>query len=169
MLLKSQPARTLGKRKRFGFPPAGLGLSVFLLILSGQAQQPSTQLSSNGSEKKAIPDSGSDRKESAAQQDQPLDQFLGLNVVRMQFAGLDAGRFTPLPDRLAEIVGTPLSSESLARSLRAVYASGLFDTVEVQGQVESGGVALLFKGTPRTFVGTVNVIGAKGATINAQL
>ncbi|HSZ16264.1 MAG TPA: POTRA domain-containing protein [Terracidiphilus sp.] len=169
MLLKSQPAGTLGKRKRFGFLPTGLVLSVFLMILSGQAQPPSLQQPSNGSEKKAIPDSGAEKTESSPQENQPLDRFLGLKIVRMQFAGVDAGRFTPLPDRLAEIVGTPVSSESLARSLRAVYASGLFDTVEVQGQIESGGVALVFKGTPRTFVGTVNVIGAKGATINAQL
>ena len=165
MLLKSQPARTLGKRKRFGFLPARLVLSIFVLVLAAQAQQ-----RSDGSGKKEISNADPQTNPASTGQDsQPLDQFVGLTVVRMGFEGVDAARFTPLPDRLAEIVGTPLSSESLARSLRAVYASGLFDTVEVQGQLEGGGVALLFKGTSRTFVGTVNVIGAKGATINTQL
>jgi len=37
------------------------------------------------------------------------------------------------------------------------------------GQRESDGVALIFRGTPRDFIGTVEVGGAKGATMNSQL
>src|SRR5208337_1967097 len=40
---------------------------------------------------------------------------------------------------------------------------------EVEGVREQEGVDLVFRGTPRTFIGTVSVDGAKIATINTQL
>ncbi len=99
----------------------------------------------------------------------PLQQFDGLKVQRIGFEGVDPSRFDPLPERLAQIVGTPLTQENLARGLRAVYATGLFETVDAEAWREGEGVVLTFKGSPRTFIGTVSVNGAKGATINTQL
>jgi outer membrane protein assembly complex protein YaeT len=98
-----------------------------------------------------------------------LAGFQGLPVRRINFEGVDRERLAPLPDHLALEPGSPLSEESLAESLRQVYGTGLFETVEVQGEREGDGVALIFKGEPRTFVGTVSVFGAKGAAINSQL
>ena len=57
----------------------------------------------------------------------------------------------------------------MARSLRALYATGLYETVEALGQREGAGVALIFRGVPRTFIGVVTVVGARGATVNTQL
>jgi outer membrane protein insertion porin family len=99
----------------------------------------------------------------------PAAQLLGLTILRIGFQGVDESRFTPLPERLGQMVGTPLTEENLARSLRLVYGSGLFETVEVEGVREPSGVDLIFRGAPRMFIGTVNVVGAKGATINTQL
>ena len=99
----------------------------------------------------------------------PLQQFEGLKVERIGFDGIDGTRFSPLPERLAQIVGSPLTQESLARALRTVYATGLFETVDAEAVREGQGLALIFKGTPRMFIGTVSVIGAKGATMNTQL
>ncbi len=106
---------------------------------------------------------------SVAPESGPLRQFEGLKVQRVAFEGVDADRFQPLPERLARVVGTPLTQESLARALRAVYATGLFETVDAEALREGSGVALVFKGTARLFIGTVSVLGAKGATMNTQL
>ena len=75
----------------------------------------------------------------------------------------------PLAGHLAQAEGAPLTAENLKGSLRQLYATGLYDTIEVRGTRQGDGVALVFRGTPRTFIGTVGVDGATGATMNTQL
>jgi len=162
MILRAMLAETLSKRQRLSFVLASL---LVIVLMPAWSQPPAAsndkQQSRADQEQSSQPSIGSKSK--------PFDQFLGLAVTRIGFEGVDPKRFTPLPNRLAEVVGAPLTEESLARSLRAVYASGLFDTVEIEGKHEEAGVALIFKGTPRMFIGVVSVVGAKGATLNAQL
>ena len=57
----------------------------------------------------------------------------------------------------------------MAASLRELYGTGLFEQIEAVGQRQGDGVALIFRGTARTFIGRVTVDGAKGATVNTQL
>ena len=97
-----------------------------------------------------------------------LEQFEGLPIRRISFAGVAEERLRPLPDQLSLSQGAPLHREFLGRALRQLFATGLFETVQVEGSREQDGVALLFHGTPRTFIGTVTVDGAKGATVNTQ-
>jgi outer membrane protein assembly complex protein YaeT len=98
-----------------------------------------------------------------------LAQWEGLPVRRISFAGVSAERLVPLPGHLDQAEAAPLSGENLKRSLRQLYATGLFETIGVEGIREQDGVVLLFRGTPRTFIGTVSVDGAKGGTTNTQL
>lgn len=93
----------------------------------------------------------------------------GLTVERISFQRVPADRLGSLVGHLAQAQGAPLRANDLRRSLRQLYASGLYDTVEVEAAPEAGGVALVFSGSPRTFVGTVSVGGATGATMNTQL
>ena len=99
----------------------------------------------------------------------PLTQWIGLPVRRIAFEGVTADRLSPLPDHLALATGAPLTQENLAKSLRQLYATGLYESVEVEGVRDGDGIDLIFKGMPRMFIGTVSVDGAKGATMNAQL
>ena len=109
-------------------------------------------------------------KQSPSESDRdPLAQWAGLPVKRIAFEGVSTDRLNPLPDHLAQAVGVALTQQSLATSLRQLYQTGLFETVEAKGVREADGVDLIFIGTPRNFIGTVTVDGAKGATINAQL
>src|ERR1035441_6919296 len=78
-------------------------------------------------------------------------------------------RGVPLPGHLDQAEGAPLNREALKRSLRQLYMTGLFETMAVEAVREQDGVALIFRGTPRTFIGTVSVEGAKSATVNTQL
>jgi outer membrane protein assembly complex protein YaeT len=93
----------------------------------------------------------------------------GLPVRRIAFEGVSAGQLEPLAGHLPQAQGAPLTEDNLKRSLRQLYATGLYDTIEARGSRQADGVALVFAGTPRTFIGTVGVDGATGATMNMQL
>jgi outer membrane protein assembly factor BamA len=98
-----------------------------------------------------------------------LAQWSGLPVRSISFEGVAVSRLAPLPGHLAQAEGAPFSPENLKKSLRQLYATGLFETIEVEGSRRQDGVALVFSGTARTFIGTVTVDGAKGANVNTQL
>jgi outer membrane protein insertion porin family len=98
-----------------------------------------------------------------------LAQWAGLQVKRVSIEGVSSARLGPLNGNLAQALGAPLKAADLQKSLRQLYATGLFDNVQVDGSREGDGVALVFLGTPRSFIGTVSVDGAKGATVNTQL
>ena len=98
-----------------------------------------------------------------------LTSWTGLTVSQISIEGVGAGRLSPLTGHLAQTEGAPLDPENLRRSLRQLYATGLFETIDVEGTRGPNGVSLVFKGTPRTFIGTVTVQGAKGTTLNTQL
>ncbi|MFZ0337537.1 MAG: POTRA domain-containing protein [Terracidiphilus sp.] len=85
------------------------------------------------------------------------------------FEGVPSDQLKPLAGHLPQAEGAPLTEDNLKRSLRELYATGLYDTIEVRGTRQPDGVALVFAGTPRTFIGTVGVDGAVGSTMNMQL
>jgi outer membrane protein assembly complex protein YaeT len=102
----------------------------------------------------------------------PSDFFAGwegLPVRHIRFDGVSAERLAPLSGHLAQAEQAPLNRENLKKSLRQLFSTGLFETIGVQGQRDADGVDLIFRGTPRTFIGRVSVDGAKGATVNTQL
>ena len=98
-----------------------------------------------------------------------LFQWRGLQVRGISFAGVTAERLAPLPGHLAQEEGKPLSPEDVTESLRQLFFTGLYETILVEASRSPDGVDLVFRGTPRTFIGTVGVYGAKGSTLNAQL
>ncbi len=100
---------------------------------------------------------------------QPSADWIGKQVEHIRFEGVSAGRLEPLAGQLAQIEGGPLTAAYLENSLRRLYATGLYDTLAVEGVREANGVDLIFRGRPRTFIGIVSVYGAKGATVNTQL
>lgn len=138
---------------------------VFLLgaAAAGWSQAPTAAVET--STPSAIADTGTPDATYAAS----LTQWVGLPVRSISFEGVAAERLAPLPEHLAQTVGASLNRDNLAKSLRQLFATGVFETVQVEGSRQGEGVALVFKGTPRRFIGTVTVDGAKGATINTQL
>jgi outer membrane protein insertion porin family len=98
-----------------------------------------------------------------------IDRWLGIPVREITFEGVPSDRLKPFAGHLPQAVNEPLSREDVAESLRQLYATGLFESIESEAIRQSDGVRLVFKGTPRMFIGTVSVNGAKGATMNTQL
>ena len=99
----------------------------------------------------------------------PHPWWEGLSVKEISFDGVPADRLQSLARNLPQEIGAPLDREKVAKSIRDLYASGLFDSIQADASREADGVRLIFRGRPRQFIGAVSVIGAKGATINAQL
>lgn len=93
----------------------------------------------------------------------------GQPIRRIEMEGVSPERLAAIQAKLPLAVGQPLNRDNVADALRQLYASGLFDSIDAEAEPEAGGVALIFRGTVRAFIGTVIVDGAKGATMNTQL
>jgi outer membrane protein insertion porin family len=96
-------------------------------------------------------------------------RFTGLIVRSIDFEGVSAGRLAGTAGHLPQAEGQPLDPDLVKSSLRQLYSTGLYDTIDIETENLQDGVALIFRGTPRTFIGTVGVYGAVGATMNTQL
>jgi outer membrane protein insertion porin family len=115
------------------------------------------------------PAPGAADQESAIPIRDNLSPWEGRPVRRISFEGVDASRLDPLAGHLAQAEGMALNRDDLRKSLRQLFSTGLYETVEVEASTLQDGVALVFRGTPSVFIGTVSVDGAKGANINTQL
>jgi len=154
--LKANPAGQCGHRCGCGI----LLVGVFILAAGGLGQQatPAPALPAPSALTTADPiDAGA------------LALWEGAPVRRISFEGIDTARLSPLTDHLAQPLGAPLNRELLQRSLRQLFSTGIFETIQVSALPFQDGVALTFLGAPRLFIGTVTVDGAKGATVNTQL
>lgn len=140
-----------------------------LLLLSGVAGTPGWGQSPGGASLPPQMPAAVPQQDSAPKIDAPAPNWEGLPVRTISFEGVAASRLKPLPDQLEKAVGQPLDPEFLKNSLRQLYATGLYERVEAAGEREGDGVALIFRGTPKMFVGVVGVDGAKGPTMNTQL
>jgi outer membrane protein assembly complex protein YaeT len=99
----------------------------------------------------------------------PFAPWEGMPIRRISFQGVATDRLRPIPDRLAQSLGAPLTREFLQSGLRQLFSTGLFENIQVAATPQQDGVALVFLGRPRAFIGTVTVDGAKGASVNTQL
>ena len=101
--------------------------------------------------------------------DDQLTQLQGLPVRSIEYDGVVPERLSSLDGHLAQQVGAPLDREKVAASLRQLFTTGLFNSIEAVASRQGDGVALIFRGSARMFIGVVTVEGAKGATVNTQL
>jgi outer membrane protein insertion porin family len=110
-----------------------------------------------------------DKSASALDPAGAMSRWEGRTVRRITFEGAPADRLASVKDHLPQSQGDPLLRENVAASLRMLYGTGLFESVEAAGQPDGDGVDLIFQGKARAFIGTVRVDGAKGPTVNTQL
>jgi outer membrane protein assembly factor BamA len=101
--------------------------------------------------------------------DNPAARWAGKPVRRIVFEGVAADRMATVVKQLPVREGVPLLLDDVAASLRALFATGLYQSIEADTAPNADGVELIFRGVPRAFIGTVTVDGARGATVNTQL
>ena len=98
-----------------------------------------------------------------------LRAWRGLKVTSVRFEGVPAERLAPLPSQLDLQPGQPLDPAKVRTSLRRLYATGLYKTVDIEGTRQGNTVALVFHGTPQLFIGRVTVNGVKQESFTSLL
>ncbi len=87
--------------------------------------------------------------------------WAGLQVTSIKFEGVSESMLQPLPGQLAQQPKQPLDPEKMRDSLRRLYATGLYQTIQVSGARNGNNVSLVFSGTPQLFIARVNIHGVK--------
>lgn len=149
----------MGTRKRFNLRLGPLASTYLLFAILCSVQDAVASPAGFGQDSPPATASGEGR----------LIAWEGKPVLRVQFEGVAVRRLEPLPSELAQQPNAPLRAQNVRESLRRLYATGLYDTIAVDGSLEGNGVVLTFRGTARVFIGEVSVTGAKGANINSLL
>jgi outer membrane protein assembly factor BamA len=90
-----------------------------------------------------------------------LGAWKGQRVVKVEFQGVVFDAKDPLPGQLPQQAGEPLDPAKVTASIRRLFTTGRYSDISVAGRRESGGVTLIFVGTPRYFVGRVTIVGVK--------
>ncbi len=95
--------------------------------------------------------------------------FAGSKVTGIRFDGVKTSMLGSLPAQLELQAGDVLDENKVRASLRRLYQSGLYDTIQVQGLRSDGGVLVIFAGRPRLFVGRTQIFGVNNERLQSQL
>lgn len=125
-----------------------------------QARSTQTQTLSTGPE---------DRATSNRAATPGLRAWEGLKVEAVRFEGVPATRLAPLPSLLELQPGQKLDATKTRSSLRVLYGTGLYHTIDVEGERHGDSVIIIFNGSPNLFVGRVLVHGVKNDRLTSQL
>ena len=98
-----------------------------------------------------------------------LQAWAGLRVIGIRFEGVSEATLKPLPDELAQQTGEPLDPAKIRDSLRRLYITGLYQTIQVAGIRNGNDVSIIFSGVPRLFLRRVNVNGVKDSRLSSIL
>jgi outer membrane protein insertion porin family len=98
-----------------------------------------------------------------------LEAWAGLHVASIQFEGISEATLRPIPGKLDQQPGQPLEPTKIRESLRRLYATGLYETIQVAGIRNGQEVSIVFTGTPRLFFRRVNVDGVGSGRLTAVL
>lgn len=98
-----------------------------------------------------------------------IEAFAGSKVTGIRFDGVNVSMLGPLPSQLELQPGDTLTDAKARASLRRLYGSGLYDTLQVQGLRSDGGVTIIFAGRPRLFIGRVQIFGVKDDRLQGRL
>jgi outer membrane protein assembly factor BamA len=93
----------------------------------------------------------------------------GSKVTGIRFDGVKASMLGPVAAQLELQPGDVLTEDKVRASLRRLYDTGLYDTIQVEGLRSDGGVVVAFAGRPRLFIGRVQFFGLNNERRQGQL
>ncbi|MGO9434810.1 MAG: POTRA domain-containing protein, partial [Terracidiphilus sp.] len=95
----------------------------------------------------------------------PLAKYEGQTVSNIEFRGVTSADTATLRSLLAQKTGEPLDPEKLRASIKALYATGRFATLNVEADRNARGeLILIFDVTENYFNGAINVNGTPQKT-----
>ncbi len=93
----------------------------------------------------------------------------GLKVTEIRFEGVTFSKEDTLPNELIQKVGTPLAPEAVRADLRRLFASGRYRDIAVRSAKTADGIALLYAGVPRYYIGRVEMVGVRSDRLASLL
>ena len=108
-------------------------------------------------------------KDTAQSDRAALNSFAGRQVTAVRFEGVEDSMLTPLQAELPLQPGQALDTGKVRDSLRRLYATGLYRSIEVIGVPNAGGVDVVFAGTKKMFIGRISIDGVSDDNLLAQL
>ena len=88
-----------------------------------------------------------------------LTEFNGKTVTNVAFTGVEFGAGDALLQQLAQKAGAPFNAEKVRESERRLFATGRYTNIDVHVDQAAGGLTLTFAGTPRYYVGRIQING----------
>lgn len=98
-----------------------------------------------------------------------ISKWQGMRINAIQFEGVTFDAADTLPQQLAVKQGEPLDRVKVTDSIRRLFATGRYRDLSVAATREGDGVTLIFVGTPRYFVGRVQIEGVPSERLTAML
>jgi outer membrane protein assembly factor BamA len=98
-----------------------------------------------------------------------LVEWKGLRVERVEFQGVTFDPKDPVPGQLTQQAGQPLDPAKVTASIRRLFATGKYRDIGLDGRREGDTVILIYVGTPRYFVGLVQITGVKDERLASLL
>jgi outer membrane protein assembly complex protein YaeT len=94
-----------------------------------------------------------------------LSKYQGVTVHAIEFRGIKGTNPEMLRQLLVQKTGEPLDRDKIRASLRVLYATGRFPTLQVEAEPsQQNGLSLIFVATENYFTGDVKVDGAPAKT-----
>ncbi len=94
-----------------------------------------------------------------------LNKYQGVTIRSIEFRGIKGTNPEMLHQLLAQKTDEPLDRDKIRTSLRALYATGRFSTLQVEAEPsQQNGLSLVFVATENYFNGDVNVVGTPTKT-----
>ncbi len=88
-----------------------------------------------------------------------LGQYAGLKVATILYQGVEFDKTDRLAGELSQKTGEPLDPNKVRQTTRRLFSTGRYRDIEVRAQRTGEGVTLIFAGTPRYYVGRIQVAG----------
>ena len=88
-----------------------------------------------------------------------LVEYNGQMVNTIDFTGVEFAKSDALLQQLAQKSGVPFNAEAVRETERRLFATGRYTNIDVHVVSNGGGLALTFAGTPRYYVGRVQING----------
>ncbi|HET8637481.1 MAG TPA: POTRA domain-containing protein, partial [Acidobacteriaceae bacterium] len=98
-----------------------------------------------------------------------LRAWEGLQIEAVEFEGVSSERLGPMVQQLPAQPRKPLRAEDVRQSLRTLFATGLYESIAVEGERQGNSVVIRFSGEPQYFLGRVTVEGLKSDRLAGQL
>ena len=93
----------------------------------------------------------------------------GEQVTDVRFEGVVFSKDDTLLDQLTQKAGTKLDPEAVRADLRRLFASGRYRDISVRSEKTDGGIALVYAGVPRYYVGRVQISGVRSDRLASLL